>query len=256
MSVWRLLRLREKWSSHRVSVGYAALPRHVPQVQDMITRALRGGSQGKSMLPLIRLKVRPIHLFASPHSLAATQHAVRPSLEAAAQDCAVCGRRPSFAASCAQVDYTGFTTINAQRFGQKFVGKVANPHDMLTWTKALSKRCGLTTPLPLFATAPSHARSTSDSRVGPPAATWRAPRCARRRCCPLALVLRAARACGALRRCAAVPVPVRRAKAEGDGASRVDADLLRPEALDQVRAPPHAPSDNAASPVQALARCA
>lgn len=35
-----------------------------------------------------------------------------------------------------RVDYTGFTTINAQRFGQKFVGKVANPHDILLWHKA------------------------------------------------------------------------------------------------------------------------
>ena len=35
-----------------------------------------------------------------------------------------------------QVDYTGFSTINAQRFGQKFVGKVANPHDTLLWHKA------------------------------------------------------------------------------------------------------------------------
>lgn len=35
-----------------------------------------------------------------------------------------------------QVDYTGFSTINAQRFGQKFVGKVANPHDILLWHKA------------------------------------------------------------------------------------------------------------------------
>jgi len=34
------------------------------------------------------------------------------------------------------VDYTGFSTINAQRFGQKFVGKVANPHDILLWHKA------------------------------------------------------------------------------------------------------------------------
>ena len=35
-----------------------------------------------------------------------------------------------------QVDYTGFSTINAQRFGQKFVGKVASPHDILLWHKA------------------------------------------------------------------------------------------------------------------------
>lgn len=35
-----------------------------------------------------------------------------------------------------RVDYTGFSTINVQRFGQKFVGKVANPHDVLLWHKA------------------------------------------------------------------------------------------------------------------------
>lgn len=71
-----------------------------------------------------------------------------------------------------QVDYTGYTTINPQRFGQKFVGKVrwlgrlvhfltlfslryssmllslrnwamfqvANPHDILIFTKAVKKR--------------------------------------------------------------------------------------------------------------------
>lgn len=26
-----------------------------------------------------------------------------------------------------RVDYTGFSTVNAQKFGQRFVGKVANP---------------------------------------------------------------------------------------------------------------------------------
>ncbi|KAL3696516.1 hypothetical protein R1sor_010592 [Riccia sorocarpa] len=35
-----------------------------------------------------------------------------------------------------RVDYTGFTTINPQRFGQKFVGKVANPNDILLFTKS------------------------------------------------------------------------------------------------------------------------
>ncbi|KAF8065921.1 MRE11 [Scenedesmus sp. PABB004] len=39
-----------------------------------------------------------------------------------------------------RVDYTGFGTINSQRFGQKFVGKVANPHDMLLWAKASARR--------------------------------------------------------------------------------------------------------------------
>ncbi len=39
-----------------------------------------------------------------------------------------------------RVDYGGFTTINPQRFGQEYVGKVANPHDMLAWAK--TKRAG------------------------------------------------------------------------------------------------------------------
>ena len=37
------------------------------------------------------------------------------------------------------MDYTGFSTINAQRFGQKFVGKVANPHDVLLFSKAAAR---------------------------------------------------------------------------------------------------------------------
>ncbi|MCO5557015.1 hypothetical protein L7F22_010570 [Adiantum nelumboides] len=39
-----------------------------------------------------------------------------------------------------KVDYTGYSTINPQRFGQKFVGKVANPHDILLFTKAAKRR--------------------------------------------------------------------------------------------------------------------
>ena len=39
-----------------------------------------------------------------------------------------------------QVDYTGFSTVNSQKFGQRFVGKVANPHDMLLWTKAAQRK--------------------------------------------------------------------------------------------------------------------
>lgn len=39
-----------------------------------------------------------------------------------------------------KVDYTGFTTINPQRFGQKFVGKVANPHDILLFSKATRRQ--------------------------------------------------------------------------------------------------------------------
>ena len=32
------------------------------------------------------------------------------------------------------------STINAQRFGQKFVSRVANPHDMLLFHKAAARR--------------------------------------------------------------------------------------------------------------------
>nr|XP_010906372.1 double-strand break repair protein MRE11 isoform X1 [Elaeis guineensis] len=39
-----------------------------------------------------------------------------------------------------KVDYTGFSTINPQRFGQKYVGKVANPQDILIFSKAAKKR--------------------------------------------------------------------------------------------------------------------
>ncbi|RVW60475.1 Double-strand break repair protein MRE11 [Vitis vinifera] len=38
-----------------------------------------------------------------------------------------------------EVDYSGFMTINPQRFGQKYVGKVANPQDILIFTKASRK---------------------------------------------------------------------------------------------------------------------
>ncbi|XP_060973152.1 double-strand break repair protein MRE11 isoform X2 [Cannabis sativa] len=38
-----------------------------------------------------------------------------------------------------KVDYSGFMTINPQRFGQKYVGKVANPQDILIFSKASKK---------------------------------------------------------------------------------------------------------------------
>jgi len=41
-----------------------------------------------------------------------------------------------------RVDYNGFTTINSQRFGQKFVGKVANPNDIILFTKSTKKDGG------------------------------------------------------------------------------------------------------------------
>ncbi|KAL5711782.1 meiotic recombination [Ranunculus cassubicifolius] len=39
-----------------------------------------------------------------------------------------------------KVDYSGCMTINPQRFGQKYVGKVANPQDILIFSKAAKKR--------------------------------------------------------------------------------------------------------------------
>lgn len=38
-----------------------------------------------------------------------------------------------------KVDYSGFMTINPQRFGQKYVGKVANPQDILIFSKPSRK---------------------------------------------------------------------------------------------------------------------
>lgn len=38
-----------------------------------------------------------------------------------------------------KVDYSGFMTINPQRFGQKYVGKVANPQDILIFSKSAKK---------------------------------------------------------------------------------------------------------------------
>lgn len=49
-------------------------------------------------------------------------------------------RTPSLPLVRLRVDYTGFTTINTQRFGQKFVGKVANPHDIVIWYKSPARR--------------------------------------------------------------------------------------------------------------------
>ena len=45
------------------------------------------------------------------------------------------------------MDYSGYSTINTQRFGQQFVGKVANPHDMILWHKAPARRAKVCTPL-------------------------------------------------------------------------------------------------------------
>lgn len=46
-----------------------------------------------------------------------------------------------------RVDYTGYSTIHAQRFGHRFVGKVANPTDILLFSKT-AERCAARSALP------------------------------------------------------------------------------------------------------------
>ncbi|KAK9089480.1 hypothetical protein Scep_028562 [Stephania cephalantha] len=53
---------------------------------------------------------------------------------------AVCRKELKLPLIRVKVDYSGFMTINPQRFGQKYVGKVANPQDILIFSKAAKKR--------------------------------------------------------------------------------------------------------------------
>jgi len=39
-----------------------------------------------------------------------------------------------------RVDYSGYSTCNPQRFGQRFVDRVANPSDILLFTRKAKKR--------------------------------------------------------------------------------------------------------------------
>jgi double-strand break repair protein MRE11 len=45
-----------------------------------------------------------------------------------------------------RVDYTGFSTIHVQRFGQKYVGRVANPYDILLWQKSTQRKARVRLP--------------------------------------------------------------------------------------------------------------
>ena len=45
-----------------------------------------------------------------------------------------------------RVDYTGYSTIHSQRFGQQFVNKVANPNDILLWSKSAAKCASMPMP--------------------------------------------------------------------------------------------------------------
>ena len=38
-----------------------------------------------------------------------------------------------------RIDYTGYSTCNAQRFGQRFVNKVANPSELLQFFRRAKK---------------------------------------------------------------------------------------------------------------------
>jgi len=69
-------------------------------------------------------------------------------------------RTPSLPLVRLRVDYTGFTTINTQRFGQKFVGKVANPHDIVIWYKSPARRA----PKP-DSGAPNGSNVTEEKRI-------------------------------------------------------------------------------------------
>ena len=51
-----------------------------------------------------------------------------------------CAGAPELPLVRPRVDYTGFSTINTQRFGARFVGRVANPHDIILWQRAAQRR--------------------------------------------------------------------------------------------------------------------
>jgi double-strand break repair protein MRE11 len=71
---------------------------------------------------------------------AALEARVDSMIERAVRRAANPGAEPMLPLIRLRVDYTGFSTINVQRFGQKYVGRVANPHDILLWHKAPAKK--------------------------------------------------------------------------------------------------------------------
>uniref|UniRef100_A0A8R7V696 Mre11 DNA-binding domain-containing protein n=1 Tax=Triticum urartu TaxID=4572 RepID=A0A8R7V696_TRIUA len=50
------------------------------------------------------------------------------------------GSEPKLPLVRLKVDYSGFLTIHPQRFGQKYVGKVANPQDMIVFSRSAKRR--------------------------------------------------------------------------------------------------------------------
>ena len=68
-----------------------------------------------------------------------------------------------------RVDYSGgFSTINAQRFGQRFVGKVANPNDLLQFHKSATRRAKGEDPATAAAAAAA-AAAEDEEVIGNPA---------------------------------------------------------------------------------------
>jgi Mre11 DNA-binding presumed domain len=60
-------------------------------------------------------------------------------------DASTAPREPRLPLIRLRVDYTGYSTIHSQRFGSRFVGRVANPGDILLWSKTAT-RCGARCP--------------------------------------------------------------------------------------------------------------
>ncbi|PUZ50358.1 hypothetical protein GQ55_6G052900 [Panicum hallii var. hallii] len=67
-------------------------------------------------------------------------HKIVSNLIEKVRETAASGSEPKLPLVRIKVNYSGFSTINSKQFGQKYVGKVANPQDILLFTKS-GKRC-------------------------------------------------------------------------------------------------------------------
>ncbi|RCV29817.1 hypothetical protein SETIT_6G043700v2 [Setaria italica] len=70
-------------------------------------------------------------------------HQIVSNLIEKARESAATGSLPKLPLVRIKVDYSGFSTINSKQFGQNYVGKVANPQDILVFKKS-GKRCKVT----------------------------------------------------------------------------------------------------------------
>ncbi|KAL5231957.1 hypothetical protein ABZP36_030733 [Zizania latifolia] len=85
-------------------------------VRNLIDKTAASGSEPK--LPLVRVKVNQVLFRKCSLNL---------------QHCKMLG------AKFLQVDYSGFSTIIPQQFGQKYIGKVANPNDILVLSRSTQR---------------------------------------------------------------------------------------------------------------------